>query len=89
MQVVGRRKRETMMQGMERDALHKLETGAIPIGQDRSPFVIPMNPSREFPDLIFKVSFTKQFFFSVESSPVPSIPRRGGDLLNFELIISR
>lgn len=39
------------MQGMERDALHKLETGAIPIGQDRSPFVIPMNPSRMWIDL--------------------------------------
>jgi hypothetical protein len=47
----------TTMQGMERDALHKLETGAIPIGQDRSPFVIPMNPSREFLDLLFLKSF--------------------------------
>jgi len=40
------------MQGMERDPLHKLETGAIPIGQDRSPFVIPMHPSREFLDCL-------------------------------------
>lgn len=36
------------MQGMEGDVLHKLETGAIPIGSDRSPFMIPMNPSRKF-----------------------------------------
>lgn len=71
------------MQGMERDALHKLETGAIPIGQDRSPFVIPMNPSREFLDLLFfKVfSLLNLFFLSLSHyNPEPlhrSLDRAG------------
>lgn len=54
-EVVGRNleaitcERESMaqLQNMEGDAFLEMETGAIPIGEDRSPFMIPMNSSRK------------------------------------------